>query len=57
MIGLALAAAGGLAKFLTAAHQNKLANQIVIPDANYTVSPYALNTLATSKQMFNSDMP
>lgn len=59
MLPLALiaAGAGAIIKGIKAHHQNKLADQVVVPDATYTKSPYAENTLAMAKQMFNSQMP
>jgi len=56
-IGLIASGIGAVAKLIKGAHQNKLANQVVVPEANYQISPYAQNTLDLSKQMFNSRMP
>ena len=39
------------------AHQNNLANRVVVPQANYTVSPYAQNVLAEAQRLKNSQMP
>lgn len=55
--GLIAAGIGAGIKLIKAGHQNKLANQVVVPEANYSVSPYAENTLALAKQMYNSKMP
>ena len=56
-LGLIAAGIGAGIKLIKGAHQNKLANNVVIPDATYTKSPYADNTLELAKQMFNSQMP
>lgn len=56
-LGLLAAGAGAIIKGIKAGHQNHLANGVVVPEANYTVSPYAENTLALAKQMFNGKMP
>ncbi len=56
-IGLIMGGLSAGAKMIQAARQNKLANKIVVPDADYAVSPYAQNTLSLAKQMFNSRMP
>lgn len=61
MIPLGLLASGiGIGagiKLIKGAHENNLANKVVVPDATYTTSPYAANTLDLAKQMFNSAMP
>lgn len=38
-------------------HQNKLASGINVPEANYTVSPYAKSILEQAQTLQNSEMP
>ena len=47
---------GSLAKIGVGIHQNHLANKVVVPNVNYTSSPYAANNLGTAEQMFNGRM-
>ena len=47
---------GSLVKIGVGAHQNHLANKVVVPNATYTSSPYAANNLGTAEQMFNGRM-
>lgn len=50
-------AAGGLIKGLFGAHQNKLANKVVVPDASYTTSPYAQKMMGQAQMLLNSRQP
>ena len=55
-IPLGISAISGLIKMGKSAHQNNLANNVVVPDANYQTSPYAQAMLAQANQYKNSRM-
>lgn len=57
LLPLLLSAASAGIKIAKGIHQNNLANQVVVPNASYTRSPFAQNTLDLAKQIFNSEMP
>lgn len=52
----AVGAVTGLIKTIKGAHQNNLANQVVVPNASYNTSPYAQAVLAQADQYKNSRM-
>ena len=56
-IAAGVSAGTGIIKLFHGAHQNKLANQVKIPEASYETSPYAQNILAEATRLKNSQMP
>ena len=56
VIPAAIGGITGIVKGIKSARQNSMANKVVIPDANYEVSPYAKQMLATANQFKNSRM-
>jgi len=48
---------GGAVKIGMGAHQNKLANKVVVPDASYTTSPYAQKMYGQAQMLLNSRQP
>lgn len=58
-IGVAagIGAIGGAVKIFQGAHQNKLANKVVVPDASYTTSPYAQKMYGQAQMLLNSRQP
>lgn len=55
-VGLIAAGVGGIFKMFQGAKQRRLANKVVIPDANYEISPYAKNVMAEANRLKNSQM-
>ena len=51
-----ISAVSGIVKMAKSAHQNKLANGVVIPDATYQSSPYAQAMMDQANQYKNSRM-
>jgi hypothetical protein len=56
-LGLIGSAIGGLYKIGQGIHQNNLANKVVVPQANYDTSPYAMKMLDEANRLKNSQMP
>lgn len=58
-IGVAagVGALGGAIKIFQGAHQNKLANKVVVPDASYETSPYAQKMYDQAQMLLNSRQP
>lgn len=56
MIAGGVAAVSGITKIIKGAHQNKLANGVVIPDATYQSSPYAQAMMDQANEYKNSRM-
>jgi len=56
-VGLIAAGIGGAVKMFKGAKQNRLANKVVIPDADYNTSPYAQKILGEANRLKNSRMP
>lgn len=56
-IAVGAAEAGGVFKILHGAHQNKLANKVVVPEASYTTSPYAQKMYGQAQMLLNSRQP
>ncbi len=55
--GLVASGLGGIFKMIKGAKQNKLADKVVIPDVNYSVSPFAQRQLAEAERLKNAQMP
>jgi hypothetical protein len=57
-IGIAagVSAASGIYKIAKGAHQNHLANKVVVPEANYETSPYAIKMLDEANRIKDSRM-
>ncbi len=56
-VALAASAIGGLFKLFGGGKQRREANKIVIPEANYEISPYAQKRLGEAERIRNSRMP
>lgn len=56
LLALAAGAGAGLFKAFQGIHQNNLANRIVVPDANYETSPYAIKMLDEANRIKDSRM-